>query len=183
MFDPEETPQPFDRLAHRMLEDYGTEIALPFLGLGPGEATVDAVDSKLTALHLRLADKLFLVRHRSGERTLLNVEFFVRPSDRSGAMMHVYAAMIGYLQTQPEYRGSFFDAVAVYLRPGPGRYAGESHQLRRVGERRTFHEFQVVRLWENRLDELLSRYPQPFAALGPFCTGPFQERVFNHMRC
>ena len=179
MLEPGETPQPFDRLAHRMLEDYGSEIVLPFLGLEPGEATVATVDTKLTALQVRLADKLFIVTAATGARTIFHVEFFMRPAERSAAMMHVYAALIGYLQTQPEYRGTDFDAVAVYLMPGPARFSGVSHRLLRPGGRQTRHDFVVIRPWESRLPELLACCPKPFAVLGPFCAGSFEERVLQ----
>ncbi len=171
----------FDRCSHRFLEEYGAEAVTSFLQQKPGSVTVTTIDTKLTALHVRLTDKLFLATlpPGAGGRVIVHWEFFLSPVERSAAFMHIYAALIGYLQTQKEYRDTTMASVAFYLEKGPEQYAQGYHRLRHFGGTETCHEFTAVRLWETPLEVLLERYPPPFAALGPFCAGDASVNVLD----
>jgi len=92
-------------------------------------------------------------------------------------MMHVYAAMIGFLRTQRPYRDTVLDQVAMYLEEGPARYARGEYALPRSGSHKTVHQFEALCLWDMSLEELVARLGPESAAFGPFCAGNFDSTV------
>ncbi len=182
MLDADKLAQPFDRLAHRLLENHGPAIVSTFLGIRTEEAAITAIDTKLTAVALSLTDKLFLVRPTVGTSTLVHWEFFMRPKQRCAPTMFLYAAQIAFLQEQEEYRDTALEQVAVYLQRGPERYARDYYTMRRRKPHCTWHGFEVVTLWTISLRQLLDRFAPPFAVFGPFCAGDFESRVVQSYR-
>ena len=96
--------------------------------------------------------------------------------------MNLYAALIGLLQTQKEYRETELQSVVVFLRPGPERYAQPFYAHKLTGDRESVYPYEVIKLWETEVEALLHRFPAPWAVLGPFCAGDLVQNVLTSSR-